>query len=43
MVAGYFYTAKPIQLAYRGFGEFFIGFVIGGMTVLIGYYLQTQV
>lgn len=42
VAAGYFYTAKPIQLAYRGFGELFIGLTVGGMTVFMGYYLQTQ-
>lgn len=42
LFAAYFYTAKPIQLAYRGLGEVAIGLIIGWLTVFSGYYLQSQ-
>lgn len=41
ILAGFFYTAKPVQLAYRGVGEIFIGFSYGWLPVLTGYYLQS--
>jgi len=38
---GYFYTAKPIQLSYRGLGEIAIWFSCGWLATITGYYLQT--
>ena len=38
---GYFYTAKPIQLAYHGWGEIAIWFSCGWLATMAGYYLQT--
>lgn len=38
---GYFYTAKPIQLSYRGLGEIAIWFSCGWLANMTGYYLQT--
>jgi 1,4-dihydroxy-2-naphthoate octaprenyltransferase len=38
---GYFYTAKPLQLCYRGFGEVAILFSCGWLATIVGYYLQT--
>ena len=38
---GYFYTAKPIQLSYRGWGEIAIWFSCGWLATIMGYYLQT--
>jgi len=38
---GYFYTAKPIQLSYRGVGEIAIWFSCGWLATITGYYLQT--
>ncbi len=38
---GYFYTAKPIQLSYRGLGEIAIWLSCGWLATIIGYYLQT--
>jgi len=39
LFGGFFYSAKPFQLAYRGIGELFIGFCYGWLTINIGYYL----
>ncbi len=39
---GFFYTADPIKLGYRGFGELTVGLTHGPLVVLGGYYLQTQ-
>ncbi len=41
IAAGAFYSAKPVQWAYHGFGEALIGFSYGWLTVNTGYYLQT--
>ena len=38
---GYFYTARPIKLAYRGLGEPAIWFSCGWLATFTGYYLQT--
>lgn len=38
---GYFYTAPPIQLSYRGLGEIAIWFSCGWLSTMTGYYLQT--
>ncbi|MFC2039463.1 prenyltransferase [Chloroflexota bacterium] len=38
---GYFYTARPIQWAYRGVGEILISVCYGWLTVNAAYYLQT--
>jgi 1,4-dihydroxy-2-naphthoate polyprenyltransferase len=37
---GYFYTAKPLQLSYRGLGEIGIWFTCGWLATITGYYLQ---
>lgn len=39
--AGFFYSAKPIQWAYRGIGEVWVGFCYGWLAVATAYYLQT--
>jgi 1,4-dihydroxy-2-naphthoate octaprenyltransferase len=41
-LSGFFYTAKPLQLGYRGFGEIFIGLDFGVLPVLTAYYVQVQ-
>ncbi len=38
---GYFYTAKPFKLSYRGIGELSILFTCGWLATILGYYLQT--
>lgn len=42
LLSGYFFTAKPIQLAYHALGELAIAVVIGCFTILGGYYLHTH-
>jgi len=41
-LSGIFYTARPLQLGYRGFGELFIGLDFGILPVLGSYFVQTQ-
>ena len=38
---GYFYTARPLRLAYRGVGEVMVWFSCGWLATFTGYYLQT--
>jgi 1,4-dihydroxy-2-naphthoate octaprenyltransferase len=38
---GFFYTAPPIRLGYRGIGEFVIAILFGLLPVCGSYYLQT--
>jgi 1,4-dihydroxy-2-naphthoate octaprenyltransferase len=37
-----FYTAPPLSLGYRGFGEIFVGLGFGPLMVLGSYYVQKQ-
>jgi 1,4-dihydroxy-2-naphthoate octaprenyltransferase len=37
--AGFFYSNKPFQWAYRGLGEIFIGFCYGWLPIATGFYL----
>jgi 1,4-dihydroxy-2-naphthoate octaprenyltransferase len=39
---GFFYTAWPLRLGYRGVGEVVIGFLFGVLPVYGAYYLQTR-
>ncbi len=41
-LSGFFYTADPLRLGYRGVGEFFIFLDFGILPVLGTYYVQTQ-
>ena len=41
-LAGYLYTAPPIQLVHRGVGELAIGLAFGPIIVLGSYWVQTQ-
>ncbi|OHB64253.1 MAG: 1,4-dihydroxy-2-naphthoate octaprenyltransferase [Planctomycetes bacterium RBG_13_60_9] len=42
VLGGFFYTARPIQLGYRGVGEVMIGLLFGVLPVYGSYYLQAQ-
>ena len=42
VAAGYFYTASPFSLAYRGLGEAVVFIFMGPVIVLGSYYVQTQ-
>ncbi len=42
LLGGYFYTAWPVRLGYRGIGEFVIMLLFGLMPVYGSYYLQTN-
>ena len=41
LLGGYFYTALPIRLGYKGIGELVIGLLFGVLPVYGSYYLQT--
>lgn len=43
IVIGFFYTAEPFRLGYRGFGELWVGLCLGPLVVLGAYYVQVQV
>lgn len=40
IVGGFFYSARPIRWVRRGYGEVWIAFCYGWLTVATGYYLQ---
>ena len=42
VLAGYFYTASPFSLAYRGLGEVVVFFFMGPVIVMGAYYVQTE-
>ena len=42
LLGGFFYTAPPVKLGYRGIGEFVIAFLFGILPVFGSYYLQTR-
>jgi 1,4-dihydroxy-2-naphthoate octaprenyltransferase len=42
VLGGFFYTAAPVRLGYRGIGEIVIGFLFGILPVYGSYYLQAR-
>ncbi|HYM16428.1 MAG TPA: 1,4-dihydroxy-2-naphthoate octaprenyltransferase [Dehalococcoidia bacterium] len=42
VLAGYFYTASPFSLAYRGLGEIVVFVFMGPVIVVGAFYVQTQ-
>ncbi|TES86717.1 1,4-dihydroxy-2-naphthoate octaprenyltransferase [Candidatus Aerophobetes bacterium] len=42
VLSGYFYTASPIRIGYRGWGEFVVGLNCGPLVVAGAYYVQAQ-
>lgn len=42
VLLGYFYTARPFQLGYRGIGEVIVGILLGPLSVLGAYFVQAQ-
>ncbi|MBN1794361.1 MAG: 1,4-dihydroxy-2-naphthoate octaprenyltransferase [Candidatus Omnitrophica bacterium] len=38
---GYFYTADPLRIGYRGFGELLVGLCFGPLVVMGSYVVQT--
>lgn len=42
IVTGYLYTAPPLRLGYRGWGELLAALNCGPLVVLAAYYVQTQ-
>ena len=40
IIAGFFYSHKPVQWAYIGLGEVWIWFAYGWLSVVSGFYLQ---
>jgi 1,4-dihydroxy-2-naphthoate polyprenyltransferase len=41
MAAGYFYTGGPLPIAYTPFGEIVAGFFMGGLIIIISFFIQT--
>jgi 1,4-dihydroxy-2-naphthoate polyprenyltransferase len=41
MAAGYFYTGGPYPIAYTPFGELVAGFFMGGLIIVISFFIQT--
>lgn len=42
LLGGFFYTAPPVRLGYRGIGEVIIAILFGLLPVYGAYYLQTE-
>ncbi len=42
LVTGFFYTAAPILIGYRGIGECIVGLDLGVLTIIGAYYVQAH-
>jgi len=42
LLSGVFYSSRPIQFSYKGWGEILIGFCYGWLTLNTGFYLVTK-
>lgn len=42
VVTGFFYTAAPVKIGYRGLGEFIVGLNCGPLVLLGSYYVQAK-
>ena len=42
LLTGFFYTATPVLIGYRGIGEFVVGLNLGTLTIIGSYYVQAH-
>jgi len=42
LLSGFFYTATPVLIGYRGVGEFVVGLNLGTLTIIGAYYVQAH-
>ncbi len=42
LLSGFFYTAAPVLIGYRGIGEFVVGLDLGTLAILGTYYVQAH-
>ncbi len=42
LLTGFFYTAAPVLIGYRGIGEFVVGLNLGTLTIIGAYYVQAH-
>ncbi len=42
LLSGFFYTAAPVLIGYRGIGEFVVGLNLGTLAILGAYYVQAH-